>query len=483
MLACVCVWAEAQAHGLQQTHEAEWVASGRTPKTWAGQAPAGVSPGVGVAQGIEAQSTEGDHPRTYIAHHIAHQVIVVTDRQAYEELKDAAGASAVGSGAGGFEAAAACAPGPAAPASTAYVQGGLEVFRALTAAAPHAHEFVDARAATNASAQAAAAPSGSVSSVRGAPDEGQCAQVDGEEEQEQDVAEEAEQDEARRVQDVSPPPASVGLAPEAAWQAQDADGPRLERRGLPAGGSAQPEQGADAEQGPALSCHVAHERAADGPAAHGHGAVVSRAADVRLFLAPQPVLIGDGREAEHVSCPEDSAHPASTSLARLHTAWVGSKSLPAVLEILGDPRRDDRWSRALLQGGNSTCTGTSTCTGNHASRAAEASRAARCRSRGSFTILTRPETEVAGWRACPGPSVVGADGGGRGMTQMTQMMLSTTARPLCELQGPGVRGAGSRQPPESCSSQGAPTAVSTPARVSLLHPQSDAALGHDHAAL
>ena len=69
------------------------------------------------------------------------------------------------------------------------------------------------------------------------------------------------------------------------------------------------------------------------------------------------------------------------------------------------------------------------------------------------------------------------------MTQMTQMMLSTTARPLCELQGPGVRGAGSRQPPESCSSQGAPTAVSTPARVSLLHPQSDAALGHDHTAL
>ena len=213
MLACVCVWAEAQAHGLQQTHEAEWVASGRTPKTWAGQAPAGVSPGVGVAQGIEAQSTEGDHPRTYIAHHIAHQVIVVTDRQAYEELKDAAGASAVGSGAGGFEAAAACAPGPAAPASTAYVQGGLEVFRALTAAAPHAHEFVDARAATNASAQAAAAPSGSVSSVRGAPDEGQCAQVDGEEEQEQDVAEEAEQDEARRVQDVSPPPATKTTHP------------------------------------------------------------------------------------------------------------------------------------------------------------------------------------------------------------------------------------------------------------------------------
>jgi len=355
-----------------------------------------------------------------ISHHMAHQVIVVTDRQVYEQLKAAAAAAAGaehgpvleprGDGGGGVE----------------WAEGGLEVFRALTAASAYGPGVEDARRAHDdgvsgvgpescPEAGAAEASTELVTPVT-LVDLGDTHKLVSpvRDEAVQDEDGQAEQSRARDAR-------CRRLDAGALWQAEDEKdvglcrlvaGQDMRHTRLQAPAVAH-EHGAVAHEHRAAHEHscdrehrpplVAQPPASDrqnderGNDEQRAGGAVRRAGDVRFFQAPAPVLFGDGLLAG--SREEDVAFDADQEVrevgfdggcsrdSALKTVWVRSESLPAVLQILGSPRRGIGAWHGIGPSPSHTA--------RHADSGADSDGSKTSRARGSFTI-THPQAVAPG---------------------------------------------------------------------------------------
>ena len=475
---------------------------------------------VEVASEREASESETSAPssqvaKTYMAHqviphHTAHQVIVVTDRFVYEQLK---------AGAAGARHGPVLDPQQYGWGAVEWAEGGLEVFRALTAAGPFAPDVLHARRANHDDVgPESSPPPGAVEastelltpatrvdlrhthklvSPRGVR-EGQSAQAHGEEVRDQDG--QAEQSRAR-------------LDAGAPWQADDEKD----------GGLCRLDSGREAQdvlhallQAPGVAhehCAVAHEHRAphqnigDGehrqpfvalpPASDCHnderandeggaGGTVRRGGDVRFFEAPAPVLFGDGwlagSQEEDVGfdggCSRNSLVSGCSRNSALKTvcqAVCQSESLPAVLQILGSPLR-----RGI--GGWHGIDASQSSTARHgdsgadwaASKTASSGASKTTPTRGSFT-MTRPEAVAPvgltrGDSRRPGIGIVGGvvQLAHDGMMQIAQGQAVTT--PPSQPPVIAVPAAASRKQ----------SAVSWEQKEKILHPLSHQALSQGH---
>jgi hypothetical protein len=238
-------------------------------------------------------------------------------------------------------------------------------------------------------------------------------------------------------------------------------------------------------QKPASDCHN-DERGND---ERGAGCAVRRGGDVRFFEAPAPVLFGDGWLVG--SQEEDVGFDGGFTMNSALKTVCQSQSLPAVLQILGSPRRRGigGW-HGIVASPSSTARHGDSWAEWAACKTAFSAASKTTRTRGSFTI-TRPEAVAPGGLTrgdSRRPGSVGSVGGTvgsvggmvqlaqDGMMQIAQGQAVTTPRSqLLDAWPRGIAVAAAARRKHS-----KPRAVSCEQKETILHPLSHQALSQGH---